>query len=89
MAMGAYRAAAEAGLRIPDDLSIVGFDDQQLITRGLYPELSSVALPHFDMGFWAGETLANLLDESGSEATTPRPLLMPCPLVRRWSVAPV
>jgi LacI family transcriptional regulator len=89
MAMGAYRAAAEAGLRIPNDLSIVGFDDQQLITRGLYPELSSVALPHFDMGFWAGETLAQLLDEPESELTTPRPLLMPCPLVRRWSVAPV
>ena len=89
MAMGAYRAAAEAGLRIPDDLSIVGFDDQQLITRGLYPELSSVALPHFDMGFWAGETLAQLLDDPESEVTTPRPLLMACPLVRRWSVAPV
>ena len=89
MAMGAYRAAAELGLRIPHDLSVVGFDDQQLITRGLYPELSSVALPHFDMGFWAGETLADLLEEPGSEVTTPRPLLLPCPLVRRWSVATV
>jgi LacI family transcriptional regulator len=88
MAMGAYRAAAELGLRIPDDVSIVGFDDQELITRGLYPELSSVALPHFDMGFWAGETLADLLDEPDSVVTTHRPLLMPCPLVRRSSVAP-
>ncbi len=64
MAMGVYRAAAELGLRIPEDLSVVGFDDQELITRGLHPELTSVALPHFDMGFWAGETLADLLDGS-------------------------
>jgi LacI family transcriptional regulator len=90
MAMGAYRAAAELGLRIPDDLSIVGFDDQELITRGLYPELTSVALPHFDMGYWAGETLAALLDEApAARPTTPTRLTMPCPLVRRSSVATI
>jgi len=90
MAMGAYRAAAELGLRIPDDISIVGFDDQEIITQGLYPELSSVALPHFDMGYWAGETLADLLDDPEAvDPATSRPLLMPCPLVRRSSVGPV
>ena len=89
MAMGAYRAAAELGLRIPDDVSVVGFDDQQLITRGLYPELTSVALPHHDMGYWAATTLCDLLDkEQGSQDgnPVPSPLRMECPLVRRDSV---
>ena len=90
MAMGAYRAAAELGLRIPEDLSVVGFDNQELITRGLFPELTSVALPHYDMGYWATETLTALLDEPGAELSpTPRPLLMSCPIVRRASVRPI
>jgi len=89
MAMGAYRAAAQLGLRIPDDLSIIGFDDQQLITRGLYPELTSVALPHYDMGYWAAATLCDRLDGESSEAEPPAtPLLMGCPLTRRDSVRP-
>lgn len=87
MAMGAYRAAAELDLTIPGDVSIVGFDDQELITRGLFPELTSVALPHFDMGFWAGETLATLLDAPDQTEPTEQPLRMPCPLVRRASAA--
>jgi LacI family transcriptional regulator len=88
MAMGAYRAAAELGLRIPQDLSVIGFDDQELLTRGLYPELTSVALPHYAMGQWAGDTLADLLDGSTDrDPAATYPLLMPCPLVTRSSTA--
>ena len=61
MAMGAYRAAAELGLDIPDDLSIVGFDNQELIAANLFPGLTTVALPHYEMGVWAVETLVHLL----------------------------
>ena len=43
MAMGAYQAAAEAGLRIPHDLSIVGFDNMEF-AAGLFPGLTTVAL---------------------------------------------
>jgi LacI family transcriptional regulator len=88
MAMGAYRAAAERGLRIPDDLSVIGFDDHPLIASSLAPGLTTVGLPHYEMGEWAIETLLELAE--GATATTGRPLqmLMPCPLVRRDSVGP-
>lgn len=49
MAMGAYRAAAELGLSIPADLSVVGFDDQDLIAANLHPGLSTVAMRHYEM----------------------------------------
>ncbi len=62
MAMGAYRAAAEFGLAIPEDLSVVGFDDQELIAANLYPGLSTVALPHYEMGAWAAEHLIDAVE---------------------------
>lgn len=85
MAMGAYRAAAEAGLHIPDDLSIVGYDNQSIIAEGLYPELTTVALPHYEMGVWAVETLVRIM--VGERLEEQFPVLLPCPLVARSSVA--
>lgn len=88
MAMGAYRAAAELGLDIPGDLSIVGFDNQELIAANLFPGLTTVALPHYEMGAWAVETLVRLLaDDPDHERPDPRPTALDCPLVIRGSVA--
>jgi LacI family transcriptional regulator len=89
MAMGAYRAAAELGLRIPSELSIVGFDNQELIAEGLYPALTTVALPHFEMGEWALGALAELMltDSLSDETPVYQPAVLSCPLVRRESVA--
>lgn len=91
MAMGAYRAAAERGLRIPEDLSVVGFDNQEIVAEGLFPPLTTVALPHYEMGQWAMRRLIALLHEpEDAEAPAPiAPEVLPCPLVRRDSVAPV
>jgi LacI family transcriptional regulator len=78
MAMGVYQVAAARGLRIPQDLSVVGFDDQQEIAAALWPGLTTVALPHYEMGVWAVEVLLGL--KGGGETR------MPCPLIRRESV---
>jgi LacI family transcriptional regulator len=88
MAMGAYRAAAELGLDIPRDLSIVGFDNQELIAANLFPGLTTVALPHYEMGEWAVERLVHLLSGDTEHQPTPGgPTRLHCPLVTRGSVA--
>ena len=84
MAMGLYQAAAERGLRIPEDLSVVGFDNQELIADGLRPGLTTVALPHYEMGAWAVETLIRRLEDPD---VAPDQVLLPCPVVERGSVA--
>ena len=88
MAMGAYRAAAERGLRIPQDISIVGFDDQELIAPWLAPGLTTMALPHFEMGCWAVKHLLALVDGQLPASVSPAQHRMPCPLVARESIAP-
>ena len=85
MAMGAYYAAAERGLRIPHDLSIIGFDNQDLIVNGLRPRLTTIELPHYDMGRWAVLELLKLI-ESGRDRPAPH-VALPRPLVRRGSTA--
>jgi DNA-binding LacI/PurR family transcriptional regulator len=83
MAMGAYAAAHQRGLSVPDDLSVVGYDDQQLVAAELDPPLTTVALPHYEMGRWAMEVALGL-----RRADPAAPHLMPCPIVRRASVGP-
>lgn len=85
VAMGAYRAAAELGLRIPDDVSIVGFDDQEYVADGAYPGLTTIALPHYEMGVWAAQKLFKKIN--GATGDTPTALLRG-PVVHRASVAP-
>jgi LacI family transcriptional regulator len=82
MAVGAYSSAHARNLRLPQDLSIFGFDDQQLVASELDPPLSTVALPHYEMGRWAMEVA--LGKRSPSEDT----YLMNCPVIRRASVGP-
>ncbi len=84
MAMGVYQAAAALGLRIPADLSIIGFDDIELIAPVLKPGLTTMRLPHYEMGRWAVE---RLLDPSKHASIDQ--YKMACPLVVRGSVASI
>lgn len=84
MAVGVYFAAHRRGLRIPEDLSVVGFDDQLLVAAEQDPPLTTVALPHYEMGRWAMEVALGVRADGTSDATH----LMECPVIRRDSVGP-
>ena len=86
MAIGVFRAAAKLGLRIPDDLSVVGFDNQELIAEELRPQLTTLQLPHFEMGRRATTRLIDLLLGLGDP--TPSIEYLRCPVVHRASVGP-
>lgn len=86
-AMGAYRAAAELGLSVPADLSVIGFDNQELICDGVFPGLTTVALPHYEMGARAIAQLLGILEPQDGAAAPAAQEFLPCPLVRRASVA--
>lgn len=79
VAMGVYQVAGEAGVSIPGDLAVVGIDDQALIASELHPGLTTMALPHYEMGRWAVDWLLD--DEREPVQHT-----IACPLVDRASV---
>jgi LacI family transcriptional regulator len=85
VAMGAYQAAAALGLSVPDDVSIVGIDNLELIAGSLWPGLTTVALPHYDMGRWA---VNRVLDDIENPGTAPEQVRLACPLIERGSVGP-
>lgn len=76
LAFGAYQAMADLGLEIPTDISIVSFDNDEIATY-LRPGLTTVGLPHEDMGRLAVDLLLG-----GGE---PREHLVPMPVVTRGS----
>lgn len=84
VAFGAYQAIADAGLRIPDDVSVVSFDDSEL-ARWLRPQLTSVALPYFDMGRMAVEAILGLRPELAEAQRQEH--LVAMPLRERGSIA--
>lgn len=82
MAMGGLFALSEAGLSVPDDVSVVGYDDQEHLAAHLHPALSTVRLPYYQMGRWAAEQLL-----SGDLSSLPGRTYLAGPSVPRDSVA--
>ena len=82
MAIAAMQAVKESGRRVPEDVAVIGFDNQEVIAAHLRPPLTTVELPHYDMGYRALSRLLALIHEEedgGTEAVE-------CPLVERDSV---
>jgi LacI family transcriptional regulator len=78
VALGAYQALRDAGAAIPDDVSVISFDDSEL-AAWLRPQLTSIALPHYELGWQAVDTL---LGRSAPPAVT----RLPMPIRPRRSV---
>lgn len=82
MAIGCYEALKETGLRIPEDMSVVGYDDEE-ISRHLVPQLTTVVLPHRQMGSWAAEQLTSTKKDTKA---LPEQKQIECTLTARASV---
>ena len=83
MAMGAYEAIREHGLKIPRDIAVIGYDNQELIAAGLRPALSTMELPHYAMGVWA---VRYLLEDQPAVSGGPIQARLECPYVERESL---
>lgn len=81
MAVGAYEALKELGLAIPGDVAVMGYDDQE-IARQLSPPLTTVLLPHREMGRWAADYLMSTWKHREGRAIQ---FKMDCPVILRSS----
>jgi DNA-binding LacI/PurR family transcriptional regulator len=79
-AIGTLNALKEAGLRVPEDVSVVGFDDSRL-SSFLNPPLTTVQAPTEMVGRTAAQLLFNLLQEQPAESAT----LLPTQIIIRRS----
>jgi DNA-binding LacI/PurR family transcriptional regulator len=80
MALGAFQAISDAGLRVPHDVAVVGFDDMPL-AASVRPGLTTVRQPAVAMGAELATRLLRAIDD-GAPA---EPVLMPTELVVRDS----
>ncbi len=81
MAIGALRAVREAGLRVPDDVAVVGFDDLPAAARS-EPPLTTVRQQVLRFGMTAVEVLTDLIENG---ITPPRRIIMTTELIIRES----
>ena len=82
LALGAVQAARELGLRVPEDLSVVGFDDVEYAVMG-HPRLTTVRQPCYELGRTAGELLLTQI-QGGPRG---RAVYLPHTLIERGSTA--
>lgn len=94
-----YDTAARKGLTIGKDIQVVGVDNHRVLAETLSPQLSTVELPHYEMGYWAACKLISLIENKDPrsfelpETTAPLPALssngdvtIHCTLVEKNSV---
>ena len=82
---GAVHAVREAGLRVPEDVSVIGIDDHEMAE---FFELTTVAQPVHEQGRLAAMLLLEALDEEPRPAGHPPAITVPTRLVVRRTTAP-
>ena len=84
-AIGALRHLRDLGLRVPDDISVVGFDDTP-IAMAADPPLTTLRQPRYEIGVTA---MTMLLDILAGTAGVETARLMPVDMILRESTAPL
>ncbi len=84
IALGCYDVFAERGIRCPDDVSVVGFNDMPFLDK-LRPPLTTIAIPHQQIG---AEAARLLLDAIADPTRGARSVMLAPSLVVRGSTAP-
>ena len=84
MAMGAYYALSNLNLSVPKDVAVMGFDNQEMIAAHLNPSLSTIELPHYEMGKWAFNYLLEHMDQESE--LHPIQHTIECPYIERASI---
>ncbi len=71
MALRVYGILRSRGLRLPEDISVAGYDNYRVIAETLYPPLTTVDLPYYAMGVRAGQRLLSLISGEGRDDHAP------------------
>lgn len=81
IAIGALRALAAKGIHVPDEISLMGFDDTSL-SAFTAPPLTTIHAPAYDMGNFGANIVFNILK---NQPATAMKIQLPCRLVERQS----
>lgn len=86
--IGVYGAAKKLGIRIPEDMSVMGVDDL-IFNEFLHPPLTTVSQPFYEMGTKAAEILLSQISEQGRQSGPQSfmQIIMPTSIIERDSVA--
>ncbi len=85
LAIGVIDYLSATGMRCPDDISVIGFNDIPRMDR-ITPALTTFALPKHEMGVRAAQILQAWIE--GNSIPEPSTIYLPCPLIIRSSTGP-
>jgi len=88
MAIGAIKALNDKGIVVPNEVSVVGFDDSY-ISPYVIPSLTTIKQRREEMGKIATELLLDRISYRDTKGKTPRQIIIPVELVERKSVVPI
>ena len=84
MAMGAIKALNDKGISVPNDISVIGFDDSY-ISPYIIPPLTTIKQRREEMGKVAAELLLDRISSHNNKERTPRQIIIPAELIERES----
>ena len=86
IAIGAMRALQENGYKIPEDISVMGFDNTEL-SGYTNPPLTTVNAPVYAMGIYGIRFILNMMKSKSTDYYSPMRVYLPCPIKVRNSCA--